>query len=500
VRFRRSQPGDTNASMKLGVTVALAGAFALLGGGCGGTETAGSSASGIVPAGVPAFASVDTDPGSSQWETVNQLASKFPDKQKGVDSIKKDLRDEGLDWDHDVKPALGPEVDVVWLDFANDGENIVALMQPNDDDAFARLVKKGNEKETNPGDKAVYEKFHGWTLISNKQSLLDRFKTMADAADETLDEDPAFTRAMKSTPDEALAKAYVDGRKVMDAINREVTADQQKFVRRLGSLDWATASVAASSDGIAMDTTVHGTLGKLLNGGPAPKAFDAKLPNRVPNNTILYLTFHGTKGLFSGLQKNPTLSGPQFAPVMEVLGEVGTLLQGENALYVRPAASGGIPEITLVAEPKAGVSGRATLDRIIKRFSPDLGVRPRHGTIAGAPASTLGFGEVAVHYADVDGKLVVTDLPAGIAAIKHPGKPLAGSATYKDALQTSGMPSKTHGFFYVDIRAGTGLVEKLSGEHLPGEVTRNLKPLRSAVEYAVSHQHQLSVRFFLRIK
>ena len=73
-------------------------------------------------------------------------------------------------------------------------------------------------------------------------------------------------------------------------------------------------------------------------------------------------------------------------------------------------------------------------------------------------------------------------------------------ATYKDALQTSGMPSKTHGFFYVDIRAGTGLVADLSGTHLPAEVTRNLKPLRSAVEYAVSRQHQLSVRFFLRIK
>jgi hypothetical protein len=49
-------------------------------------------------------------------------------------------------------------------------------------------------------------------------------------------------------------------------------------------------------------------------------------------------------------------------------------------------------------------------------------------------------------------------------------------------------------------RAGTGLVEGLSGARLPAEVTRNLKPLRSAVEYAVSRQHQLSVRFFLWIK
>lgn len=477
--------------------VALFGTLTLLGAGCGGTETAASGGAGIVPAGVPAFVAVDADPDSSQWKTVDELASRFPDKQKAIDSIKKDMRDEGLDWNRDVKPALGSEVDVVWLDFANGGENIVGLMKPDDDGAFARAIKKSNAKDST--DKVLYEKFHGWTVISDKQSLIDRFKSMSDAADETLDEDPAFTKAMKSTADEALARAYVDGRKLMDEINRQTTPDQDKFVRQLGSLDWASASLAASSDGIAFDTTVHGSLGKLFGKGPKLEPFDAKLPNRVPRDAVLYLTFHGTKGLLSGLEKNPTFSGPEFGPVMKVLGEIGALLQGEDALYVRPAG-GALPEVTLVAEPKKGVSGRATLDRIINRFSSDLGVRPRHHTVAGTPTSTLGFGDFAVHYADVNGKLVVTDLPAGIAGAKNPGKPLADSATYRDALQTSGMPSKTHGFFYVDIRAGTGLVEDLSGAQLPAEVTRNLKPLRSAVEYAVSRQHQLSVRFFLRIK
>jgi len=483
--------------MRLGVIAGLFGTLALLGSGCGGTETAGSGAAGIVPAGVPAFVAVDADPDSSQWKTVDELASRFPDKQKAIDSIKKDMRDDGLDWERDVKPALGSEIDIVWLDFANGGENIVGLMKPDDEGAFERAIKKSNAKD--PTDKLFYETFHGWTLFSDKQALVDRFKSMSDAADETLDEDPAFTKAMKSTPEEALARAYVDGRKVMDEVNRQTTPDQKKFVQKLGSLDWATASLAASSDGIAFDTTIHGSLGKLFGKGPKVEPFDAKLPNRVPRDAVLYLTFHGTKGLLSGLEKNPTFSGPQFGPVMKVLGEIGTLLQGEDALYVRPAG-GAFPEVTLVAEPKKGVSGRATLDRIINRFSSDLGVRPRHHTVAGTPTSTLGFGDFAVHYADVNGKLVVTDLPAGIAGVKNPGKPLADSATYKDALQTSGMPGKTHGFFYVDIRAGTGLVEDLSGAQLPAEVTRNLKPLRSAVEYAVSRQHQLSVRFFLRIK
>jgi hypothetical protein len=430
---------------------------------------------------------------------VNDLASKFPDKQKGVDEIKKSLRDEGFDWEHDVKPALGPEVDIVWLDFANDGENIVALLQPKDDDAFARAVEKGNAKADDPSDKAVYEKYKGWTLISDKQALLDRFETMADSADETLDQDPAFTRAMKSTPDEALAKAYVDGRKVMAAINREATPDQRRFVRQLGSLDWATGSVAASSDGIAVDTTVHGTLGKLFGKSATSPAYDAKLPDIVPRDTLFYLTFHGTKGLLRGLKDNPALNTPELAQVFDVLGDIGPLLQGENALYVRPSGSS-IPEVTLITEPKRGVSGRVTLDRILRKYARDLGVRPKAGTVAGVKTSTLGFGQFSIHYGDVGGKLVVTDNHAGIANVKHPGKPLTSSDTFKDAVATSKMPSKTHGFLYVDIRAGTGLVEKLSGAHLPGEVSRNLKPLRSVVEYAASRQHQLSVRFFLRIK
>ena len=281
--------------------VALVGTLTLLGAGCGGTETAGSSAAGIVPAGVPAFVAIDADPSSSQWKIVDELASKFPDKQKAIDSIK-DVRGQGLDWDHDVKPALGSEADIVWLDLANGGQNIVALMKPDDEGAFARTIKRSNAKD--PTNKVLYEKFHGWMLVSDKQALIDRFKSMSDAAAETLDADPAFTKAMKSTPGDALAKAYVDGRKVMDEINRQTTPDQEKFVRRLGSLDWATASLAASSDGIALDTTVHGSLGKLFAKGPNLEPFDAKLPSQVPRDAVLYLTFHGTKGLLSGLEQN----------------------------------------------------------------------------------------------------------------------------------------------------------------------------------------------------
>jgi len=62
---------------------------------------------------------IDSDTGSSQWQTIDGLASRFPDKQRAVDSIKQQLAKKGLDWERDLKSALGPEVDVVMLDLAH---------------------------------------------------------------------------------------------------------------------------------------------------------------------------------------------------------------------------------------------------------------------------------------------------------------------------------------------------------------------------------------------
>ena len=63
----------------------LLGLLALGLAGCGGTTNPSSGAGDIVPASVPLFVALDTDLSSSQWQAVDELASKFPDKQKAVD-------------------------------------------------------------------------------------------------------------------------------------------------------------------------------------------------------------------------------------------------------------------------------------------------------------------------------------------------------------------------------------------------------------------------------
>jgi hypothetical protein len=58
---------------------------------------------------------------------VQALAARFPGTPRLVGELEKQLK--GLDFDQDVKPALGPEVDIVVLDPA--GKDVVGLTKPD---------------------------------------------------------------------------------------------------------------------------------------------------------------------------------------------------------------------------------------------------------------------------------------------------------------------------------------------------------------------------------
>lgn len=471
---------------------------AVLAAGCGRTQGAGADASDLVPATAPAFVAVDTDPSSSQWRMVDDLASRFPDKQKGVDALKRELKNQDhLDWDRDVKPALGKEIDFVWLDLDNNGQDFVLLTQPNDEGKFKQLIAKANASD--PSSKVVHEKVQGWEVLAEKQSMLDRFQRERGAAPRTLADEPAFRHSMDRLGSNAVVRAYVSGAEIMHLVRRSAGRGERPFLDKAGSLDWIALKLGATADGISFDTIVHGTPGTLFKGLSPSRTFAPKLTRSTPQDALVYLTFHGSKNLFTNLQQNPVFETPELRRFSGVLRQLGTLLQGENAFYVRPAA-GRLPEVTFVAAPGKGIDGAATVDRLLARFHRDLQLTPRRTSVAGTPARKLGFGEFGAYYANVDGKLVITDLPAGIRGVRQPGKPLTESDVYRDASDASGLPGKTQGFLYVNIHSTIPFVEKLSQARLPAELSRNLKPLRSAVEYAVTHSHEIQVTFFLRIK
>ena len=92
----------------------------------------------------------------------------------------------------------------------------------------------------------------------------------------------------------------------------------------------------------------------------------------------------------------------------------------------------------------------------------------------------------------------MTNEPAGIEAVAHPTD-TGEESSLRDAIGASELPDKVQSFFYVDVRGGLGLVEQLSGAPIPDAVKRNVKPLRSAVEYAASRPSEVQFTFFVRI-
>jgi hypothetical protein len=439
------------------------------------------------------YLAIDTDLGSSQWQMVNELANKFPDKQKAIDSITQQLTKNGLDWEEDLKPALGPELDVVMLDFAHP-DDIVALMQPKNLGAFEGAVRKGNAAD--PSSKLVYEQFHGWTVISEKQAAIDAFTQASDSAKRTLAENKTFSGAMAKAGD-GIFRGYINGAQVMAAARKFGGPDAGAYLKKLGTLDWLQMTVRAKSDGIAWDTTVHGTPGKAFK-NVAVNGLDGSLEKLVPKDALLYLAFHGSKGMLDGLGGNPILQQFGAKGLDNTFRQLGTILEGENALYVRAADTKDVPDVTFIASPRGGLDGAAALDRILDRYAKELGARPHRTKIAGVSARVIGAGPIALRYANVKGKLIVTDLPSGIVFAQRGGKSLTNSQEYRDA--TSGVPDSPQVVLYVDIHSTIPVINRFGGARIPAEVERNLKPLRSAVEYAVSRSHEFQVSFFLRIK
>src|SRR5437763_8301479 len=329
-----------------GVAVGLA----LVAAGCGGTTSQiGTGASGLVPASAPAFIAVDTDPGSSQWQTIDQLASRFPGKQKAIDSLKADLRKQGVDWEADVKPALGKELDFAWLDFENNGRDFVLLVQPQDESKFQAFVRKANASEKDPSNRAVYDRFQGWEVVAPERSTIDRFEK-ASGSGAPLADQAAIKQSMDRLGGNSLVRAYVNGKFLMNSARTYGGAQIQPYLDKLGTLDWIALRLGATSAGVGMDTIVHGTPGKLFKGAPSSSAFSPKLLGTVPQDALLYLTFHGSKGMFSGLQQNALFNTPQYRQFARPLQQIGPVLEGENAVYVRPAG-GSAPDGTIRAGP-----------------------------------------------------------------------------------------------------------------------------------------------------
>ena len=502
-----SQPARTASSKPRLVLTSLLAAVAVAVAGCGGGGgTSGvSSASGasLVTANALAFVSLDSDLGSSQWKQVDSLSHKFPGRDKALDRLKQSLaKDANLDWKRDVDPALGPEVDVVVARGPTlDQTAVAALTKPDDPDKLKQLVKKLDASDPSDTTPTVVRQVDGWYFVAENNAAIDRVLKGSNAA---LSDYGTFKDALGKLPDDALAKAYVNGGQLAGIIRdaaQESSTPLDPSAVGLDKLDFIAASLGAESDGIRLKGAFSGSGASTFGAGD----FASQLIDGVPGDAVAFLTFRGG-GLTDRLQElesNPSV-GAGFRQLETVLGaplrDILDLFSNEVAFYVRPGA--GIPELSLVLAPKDRDRAIAILDRVAGRIAAASGGRVTSGTQAGHEVKTVDFGQVAVHYAAVGDNIVITNGETGIADYGS-GAKLKDSADFKDAKAAAGLPDSNGGFIYLDLKAGIPMIESfagLAGAAPPEEVTANLRPLRSLLVWNAGSGDTRTFDVFLEIK
>jgi hypothetical protein len=472
-------------------------ALAALLAGCGSaskTESSGGSipaGASVVRAGSVAFVSIDSDSSSDQWKQLDELAQKFPGRDNLVAQLEQKFTAQGVDYDTDVKPALGPELDIAVVSAGDESSaKAVALTKPDDPAKFKALVAKLNAKDSS-GDRVVYREVDGWYALSDSQASITR----ALEGNAPLADDANFKEAMDKLPGDALAKVYVDGQR----LNGIVPPAQSSGTQALGldKLQYVAASASAEDDGVR----VHGA----TSGGPGGGDFASALIGGVPGDAFAFLDFdgQGTTDQLGKLKSNPQAAAAiahferEYGVTLE---QVLTLLSGEIAFYARPSAV--IPELTFVLDPKNQGAALATLDKLAAKIAEESGGQVEPGTQGGHAIRTVNLGQFAIHYGGVDDKLLITSGVSGIADYGE-GDHLQDSDDFKQAQDAAGMPDSTGGVVYIDLKDALPLLEGfagLAGQSLPSSTTENLRPLRSFLAWTNTSGETQTFDAFLEIK
>jgi hypothetical protein len=408
--------------------------------GCGSDGAVGSSAS-VVPADVAAYVSVDTSFEGDQWRAVTDLLARFPDGEGALEELL-DAEKAGLEGGADVRDALGPEVVLAVLAGPAAGEEppVVLLTQPDDEEAWSRLFD---------GDEARAE-VRGWQVVAEDDAVLDRYREALD--DGTLEESDAFAEAMAGLPGDALASLYANGNALAAAVPGASGALPQLPLAAGAGLDASVGAVLrAEDDGVRFE-------GQMFSGGdspaPEPEAYESELVGIVPAGAVAFLSFKDLAGALT--ESGGMLGGGAGAFLPFDPEQVGALLSGETAVYVRPG-----PAVTLVTQVEDEAAALRTVEALVGLADP----------------------QAKIAYDAFDGVLAVSSSREELEALRGDGSRLAGDEGFQAALAQAGMPGETTGFGYVDVQGVAplflGLAEPKGGAD--EALTEYLEPLGGAV-------------------
>lgn len=449
---------------RLAALGALTGTLALVG--CGGGASPGSSGelpegAAHVPGNTIVFVSVQTDFASDQWQTVEELLARFPSGEGAISSLLERFESEGIEVERDLKPALGPEVDVAVLALPTGEDTLpmLVLTRPSDPAKLEALLA---DSDSEPA--WVVE--DGWYVVAESQEILDR----AFAAETSLAEEDGFAEALGRIDSDALARVYVNGDELLAAVAG--AAGKEAPGLDLGSLgmggfDGAAVGITAEGRGVRIEGVA------LAPDAVQPETFGDELAQLAPADALAYAAFGSADESLRELidtigsqtpELDSALAQAQLALGISVEDDLLPILAGPAAFWIREGDP--IPEVTLVLSPEDPGRALLTLDKLaagLGTFAAASGeASPRAGeteSIAGVEARTLELEELTIYYAVVDDYVVVTTATSGIEGLVGGGPGLAASPAFQEAAQAAGMPDETAGILYVDVDAAFGFLE-----------------------------------------
>jgi hypothetical protein len=487
----------------------LLAALAVFAAGCGGgaaEKGAVSTAKGAlyVNADALAFVTVESDLGSSQWKQVDELSHKFPGRDKAIAQLKKSLSESNVDYNTDIKPALGSEVDFAVVNGATPSDvSYAGLTKPDDPAKFKALVAKMNRDSS--GSRAVYREISdGWYAFSDTQQAIDK---VLKGSGPPLANDATFNESLAKLPSDALAKAYVNGPQLATLLKQAVQQSGTQFdLSSLGGidkLDYISASLSAEPDGVRLRGAVSGSGSATLGSGE----YTSKLMVGVPGDALAFLTFQGG-GLADQLQQ--LMKNPQIAPGIKQfeqglgvsVNDILDLFRKEVGFYVRPGSP--IPEFTLVLESSDEQKAMGTLDKLFTGLGATGMTQPCPTTEqGGVTMKCVEISSLPVRYGASEGKVFVTTGASAVSEYKSPGTKLPDDADFREAKSAAGMPDSTGGFVYVNLKDTIPMIETLAGlggANVPSDVSANLAPLRSLVAWGAGSGDTRTFDVFLEIK
>jgi len=486
-----------------GLVVALS--VALLAAGCGGGAGAGAGgeAAAVVPADVGLYVSVDTDFDGEQWDAASDLVRRFPDGPEALQDVLAEFEEEeGLDFEQDVKPALGPETAFALLDLG-DEDSVVGLTQPEDEQKLEQLLEQGDEP-------TVTEDVEGWTVVANTQDVIDRFKQLRGQG--MLADSDGFAEAMDGLDTDALATLYVSGEGLQEAAESDPEFDAEGVDAILpgGRFPSIGAVARADDDGARL----HGQAvfaGDVEESALAAPPYEAQLPELVPAGVLAYGSFNDLEQQFSAFRDALAEANPEFesqlgqaeaAIGVSLEEDIGPLFAGEGAVYVRRGAP--IPEITLLTAVENEQRAVATVDDLVAGLQQYAPVPdPQETDIGGVQAREVQIQPpFSLFYAAFDGNLVLTTSRQGIVELREGGDSFADQEGFSDATERADMPDETTGWLYVDLQEALPLLLDFASAagDVPPEARANTEPLRSLVAYGTADGNTAGFTLFLSIE